>query len=200
MRTAAVFALALAGWMTIAEPALAQLSSCGEPPIVQDGSIKGEIDSKASFLKTLVGDVALKGQVDIAKNDVLQRYPNADQLRLKQYFLYVVCLQIMNDTKLGTLEKIKAFRDASDVVFPPKSERQGPESSFSMQATFTVCVVDQASRCPKGAVWYSCPSYTIYGALKATCTSFRQAILASEPGGQCGLMVSQVVCSVSSPM
>jgi hypothetical protein len=200
MRILAIFTLAIAVSTTTVWPALAQLGSCGQPPVVEDGSVKGEIDSKASFLKTFVGDAALKGQVDIAKNDVLQRYPNADQLRLKQYFLYVVCLQIMNDTKLDTLAKIKAFHDASDVVFPPKSEHKGPESSFSMQATFTVCVVDNPIRCPKGAMWYPCPSFNIYQALEKTCTSFQKAILANEPGGHCGLMVSQVLCSVSSSM
>jgi hypothetical protein len=128
MRIVATFALAISVSMATILPAPAQQSSsCGAPPIVDGGGVKVEIDSKASFLKTFVGDVALKGQVDVAKKDVLQLYPNADQLRLKEYFLYVVCLQIMNDTKLGTLEKIKAFHDASDVVFPPKSEYQGNE-------------------------------------------------------------------------
>jgi hypothetical protein len=140
MRIVATFAFAISVSMATILPAPAQqASSCGAPPIVDDGSIKGEIDSKASFLTTLVGDVGLKGQVDVAKNDVLQRYPNADQLRLKQYFLYVVCLQIMNDTKLGTLEKIKAFHDASDVVFPPKSEHQGNERDDIQQLMDFIC-------------------------------------------------------------
>jgi len=199
MRVSAIIALVLAS-MAIAAPALAQTSSCGSAPIVEDGSIKGEIDSKASFLKTFVGDVALKGQIDIAKNDVLQRYPNADQLRLKQYFLYVVCLQIMNDTKLETLERIKAFRDVSEVVFPPKSERKGPESSFLMQATFTVCVVNDSRRCPRGAIWYNCGAYNLFQAIEKTCTSFQRAHIAESDGGHCGLSISQVVCSISSPM
>jgi len=92
MRIVAIFALANAV-SAIGGPALAQIGTCGQPPVVEDGSIKGEIDSNASFLKTFVGYAALKGQVDVAKSDVLQRYPNADQLRLKQYFLYVVCLR-----------------------------------------------------------------------------------------------------------
>jgi hypothetical protein len=200
MRIAAVFAIILAGSLTTMEAALAQAGSCGSPPVVEDGSLKGEIDSKASFLKTFVGDVALKGQVDVAKNDVLQRYPNADQLRLKQYFLYVVCLMIMNDTTLGTIEKIKAFRDASDVVFPPKSERKGPETSFSMQATFTVCVSDRPSRCPSGAMFFYCGSYSIFQALEKTCTDFREAHIASYGGGMCGTRVSQALCSISSTM
>jgi hypothetical protein len=77
----------------------AQAGTCGAPPLVEEGTAKGEIDSKANFLRSFVGDVALKGQIELVKNDVLPKYPNADQLRLKQYFLYVICLQIMNDTK-----------------------------------------------------------------------------------------------------
>ena len=132
MRIAATLALAISVSMTMVLPAPAQqASSCGSPPSVDDVSIKGELDSKANLLKTFVGDVGLKGQVEFSKNDVLQRYPNADQLRLKQYFLYVVCLQIMADTKLGTIEKIKVFKEASDAIFPPalpaKSENQDNE-------------------------------------------------------------------------
>jgi hypothetical protein len=97
----------------------AQASACGDPPIVVEGFVKGEIDAKANVIKSFIGDVALKGQIELAKNDVLQRYPNADQLRLKQYFLYVICLQIMTDTKLDTLAKIKAYTEASQIVFPP---------------------------------------------------------------------------------
>src|ERR1700682_524505 len=81
------------------EPLRAQTTSCGSPPVIEDGTVKREIDGKASILKTFTRD-ALKGQVEIAKNDVLQRYPNADELRLNQYFLYAICLQVMNDTKI----------------------------------------------------------------------------------------------------
>jgi hypothetical protein len=118
MNTALAFAFAVAILITTVGAASAQLSSCA-PPIVEYRSIKGEIDSKVSGLTAFVGDIAFKGQVYVATNDVLQRYPNADQSRLTQYFLYVLCLQVMDDTKLGSNEKIKAFRDASDVVFPP---------------------------------------------------------------------------------
>jgi hypothetical protein len=110
MRLFLTFAIGAVILSSMLGHAFAQAGSCGSPPVVDDGSIKGTLDSKASFLKTFVGDVGLAGQVEIAKNDVLSRYPNADQLRLKQYFLYVICVQIMNDTKLDTLEKIKAFQ------------------------------------------------------------------------------------------
>jgi hypothetical protein len=198
MRPFLILAVGAAILSTMLGHAFAQAASCGSPPVVDDGSIKGTLDSKASFLKTFVGEVGLTGQVEIAKNDVLSRYPNADQLRLKQYFLYVICMQIMTDTKLGTLEKIKAFHDASDVVFPPKSGSTEPTNVFSMQATFTVCKVDNIKRCPKGAIWYNCSQFSIFQAIKETCTKFRANVISNEAGGYCGLEVATITCTVSS--
>ena len=115
MRAAYAFAFATVIVMTTVGTASGQSGSCALPP-VEYGNIKEDIDAKASFLKTLVGDIAFKGQVYVAKNDMLLRYSSVDQLNLKQYFLFRICLQIMNDTRLGPDEKIKAFRDASDIV------------------------------------------------------------------------------------
>lgn len=198
MRPFLILAIGAVILSTMLGHAFAQAASCGSPPIVDDGSIKGTLNSKANFLKSFVGDVALTGQVEIAKNDVLSRYPNADQLRLKQYFLYVICMQIMTDTKLGTVEKIKAFHDASDVVFPSKSGSTEPTNVFSMQATFTVCVVDNIERCPKGAIWSPCVFPSIYVVIRETCTKFRAAVTSNEAGGRCGLQVATVTCTVSS--
>ena len=117
MRMALAFAFATAILMTTVG-ASAQSSSCALP-LVEYGSIKGEIDSRASSLKAFIGDITFKGQVNVLKNELLLRYPRADQSSLKQYFLYIVCLQIMNDTKFDTIEKTKAFREATDVLFPP---------------------------------------------------------------------------------
>ena len=107
--------------------------------LIEDGPAKGEIDSEASLLKTFIGDPAFKEQVEIAKNDVFQRYQ--ESIRLRQYFLYVVCLQVMNDDKLDTITKIEQFRKASEVVFPPKSKsEQSPNAdvAFKMEATSEV--------------------------------------------------------------
>jgi hypothetical protein len=69
-----------------AHPGFSQSSPCGVAPVIEDGPVKGEIDSKASFLKPFVGDAAFKGQVEIAKIDVFQRYQDGGNIRLKQYF------------------------------------------------------------------------------------------------------------------
>jgi hypothetical protein len=114
-----------------AHPGFPQSSPCGVAPVIEDGPVKGEIDSKASFLKPFVGDAAFKGQVEIAKNDVFQRYQDGGNVRLKQYFLYVVCLQVMNDEKLDNITKIEQIRKAREVVFPPKSKsEQSPNADW----------------------------------------------------------------------
>lgn len=56
-------------------PAQAQTSVCGSAPQMEDLHIRADLDGKASFVSKYVGDTGLKGQVEIAKNDVLQKYP-----------------------------------------------------------------------------------------------------------------------------
>jgi hypothetical protein len=96
------------------------LNSCGYP-LVPDGTVTGDIEGKATFIQSFIGDIALSGQIELAMNDLFQRYPNADQLRLKQYFLYVICWQIMTNTKLDTLTKVEAYTNASAALLrrPP---------------------------------------------------------------------------------
>jgi hypothetical protein len=133
-------------------------------------------------LKTFIGDAALKGQVEATKNDVLHRYPNADQLRLKQYFLYVVCLQIMGDTKLDTLAKIKAFKDASEVVFPPPLAEKHPPIAMTMETVFRICEAGDDRRCPKPSIFTYCGSARMgwaYEEATRQCSYFRQAVLRS---------------------
>jgi hypothetical protein len=117
-RIGILLALSIAG----ISPAVAQSSLCGAAPRTEDVSIKAELDGKASLLTKYLGDAGLKGQVEIAKNDVLQKYPNADELRLKQQFLYTLCLIIMNATTLDDRQKLDALDGVRHGIFPPKSE------------------------------------------------------------------------------
>jgi hypothetical protein len=94
-----------------------QVRLCGEAPIVEDGKLKGELETKAQFLSRFLGDASLKGHIETEKNDVLSRYPNADNLRLNQYFLYVVCIAIMADNKMSTTEKLSELTKARASIF-----------------------------------------------------------------------------------
>jgi hypothetical protein len=95
----------------------AQNANCGDAPVVEDGTIKGALDGKAELLMRFIGNAQLKGEVDVARSDVLSRYPNASALRINQYFLYVVCMAIFQDKAMSTLDKINAFTKARNSIF-----------------------------------------------------------------------------------
>jgi hypothetical protein len=108
----------MAGLIFHSSSAAADKAVCGEPPVVEDIDLKGQIEGKARILSGLVGDSTLRGQTEVARRDVLSRYPNADRLRLNQYFLYVVCSAIMIDTTMSTAEKLNQVRAARNEIFP----------------------------------------------------------------------------------
>jgi hypothetical protein len=41
--------------------------SCGDPPRVDDRTLKGDLEGKAKFLSSLVGDANLKGQIEATR-------------------------------------------------------------------------------------------------------------------------------------
>ena len=51
-----------------------QQPSCGDPPRVDDQSLKGDLEGKAKFLSSLVGDAGLKGQIETARTDIFSKY------------------------------------------------------------------------------------------------------------------------------
>src|SRR6185312_11976406 len=66
----------------LASPAVGQAQpSCGDPPRVDDQSLKGDLEGKAKFLSSLVGDANLKGQIESARTDIFSKYPNASATR-----------------------------------------------------------------------------------------------------------------------
>lgn len=103
--------------------AWAQASMCGDAPVMTDQRLRGELDSKATVLSGYLGDMKFKGQVEFEKNDVLSRYPNADKLRLNQYFMYQVCILIMSDSRMSTEKKFELLTNARESIFNPSSER-----------------------------------------------------------------------------
>jgi len=84
---------------------------CGDPPRVDDQLLKGELDGKAQFLSSLVGNAGLRGQIEVARNDVLNRYPNADKVRSDSYMLYMFCTFVLSDAKLTAQEKFRAIQE-----------------------------------------------------------------------------------------
>jgi hypothetical protein len=109
----------------------AQQPSCGDPPRVDDQSLKGDLEGKAKFLSSLVGGAGLKGQIETARTDVLSKYPNADRTRSDAYLQYMLCSFVLSDPKLSPQEKFRAiqeFRQAGSQSPQPAISTKGAQS------------------------------------------------------------------------
>jgi len=100
-----------------------QQPSCGDPPRVDDQSLKGDLEGKAKFLSSLVGDAGLKGQIETARTDIFSKYPNADRTRSDAYLEYMLCSFVLSDPKLSPQEKFRAIQEFR------QAESQPPQSS-----------------------------------------------------------------------
>jgi hypothetical protein len=123
--------------------AFAQGGMCGDAPAMTDQKLKGELDSKATALLGYLGDMKFKGQVEFEKTDVLTRYPNADKLRLNQYFMYQVCILIMSDSRMSTEKKFELLTNARESIFNPSSERTNWLTPQSFKLTINGFVTDR---------------------------------------------------------
>jgi hypothetical protein len=119
MNPRTIFCLAV---LTLPAIAHAQ-ANCGDPPRVDDQTLKGELDGKAQFLSRLVGDANLKGNVEAARTDIFSKYPNAGAAHSDTYLEYMFCTFVLSDPKLSPQEKFRAildFRQAErDPAKPP---------------------------------------------------------------------------------
>jgi hypothetical protein len=102
--------------IALAQPALAQ--QCGDPPRVDDQVLKGELEGKAKFLSSLVGDAGLTGQIEMAKTDIFSKYPNADKVHSATYLLYMFCTSVLSDAKLSSQDKLHAILEMQKAVLP----------------------------------------------------------------------------------
>lgn len=121
--------IALPMVLALAHSALAQ--QCGDPPRVDDQVLKGEIDGKAKFLSSLVGDAGLKGQVEMAKTDIFSKYPNADKVHSVTYLLYMFCTSVLSDAKLSGQDKLHAILEVQKALLPSPTSSDttiGPQS------------------------------------------------------------------------
>jgi hypothetical protein len=130
MRTAVAAIVASIAIVTLAH---AQ-PSCGDPPRVDDQSLKGDLEGKAKFLSSLVGDANLKGQIETARTDIFGKYPNAGATRSDAYLQYMFCSFVLSDPKLSAQDKFHAileFRQATTQPVQaavPRVSTQGNQS------------------------------------------------------------------------
>lgn len=103
--------LATISLMTL--PNLAQANSvkelCGEPPVVTNDALKGDLTGKASLIKRLVGQAEFTGVVEATQDDVFANYPDADAARTNAYLFYVACALTVDDEDLNAIEKLDAI-------------------------------------------------------------------------------------------
>jgi hypothetical protein len=121
--------LAFATAVALSHSASAQ--QCGDPPRVDDQTLKGEIDGRAKFLSSFIGDAGLKGQVEMARTDIFSKYPHADKVHSDTYLLYMLCSFVMSDPKLSAQEKLSAILEVRKVLNAPSP----PASSSSITTT-----------------------------------------------------------------
>jgi len=107
MRT--VNTILMAFVLAVVLPSLASAQQCGEPPRVDDQSLRGDLEGKAKLLSSLVGDANLQGRIEIAKTDIFSKYPNADKLRSSTYLLYVFCTTVLADPKYDPNQRFQAI-------------------------------------------------------------------------------------------
>jgi hypothetical protein len=129
MRTVAA---TLAAWLVLFTVAQAQ-PSCGDPPRVDDQTLKGDLEGKAQFLSKLVGDANLKGQIETARTDIFSKYPNAGATRSDAYLEYMFCSFVLTDPKLSAQEKFRVIQEfrqlaAQPVPSAPQASTRGDQS------------------------------------------------------------------------
>jgi hypothetical protein len=115
--------------MVLGTVAMAQ-PSCGDPPRVDDQTLKGDLEGKARFLSSLVGDANLKGQVETARMDIFSKYPNAGSTRSDAYLEYMFCSFVLTDPKWSPQEKFHAILEFRQLTAQPvpSAATQGDQS------------------------------------------------------------------------
>jgi hypothetical protein len=102
---------------------------CGDPPRVDDQSLKGELEGKAKLLTGWIGDAGLKGQIETARTDILSKYPDAAKLHSDTYLLYMFCTFVLADPKLAAPERLRAIEEFQQSISKPPSVTAAQPSS-----------------------------------------------------------------------
>ena len=107
VRLSALLAALLCMFISIPSAIAQDASRCGEPPRVDDATIRGTIEGKAKFLSSLMGDAALSGNIQASRLDVFKQAPDGMKARADAYLQYQVCILLTTDRTLSTQEKIE---------------------------------------------------------------------------------------------
>jgi hypothetical protein len=102
----------------------AHAQQCGDPPRVDNQSLKAELEGKAKFLSSLVG-VGLRGQIDIARTDIFGKYPDATQAHSDTYLLYMFCTFVVADSTLTAQERLQFLEEFNQTIKKPLTKTVG---------------------------------------------------------------------------
>lgn len=86
---------------------------CGKPPPLVDERVVAEVDARLPILKK---DIGLGASFESEKQEILSRYPNADEAILELTMLRMVCQVLMEDDEMSGAEKLEFLRDYRERV------------------------------------------------------------------------------------
>jgi hypothetical protein len=111
--------------------------SCGDPPRVDDQTLKGDLEGKAQLLLKWVGDAGLKGQIEATRSDVFSKYTDAGKARSDNYLEYMFCSFVLSDPKLSTEMKRRAIQEYRE------AEREQPSPQISTSGNQSPAVISK---------------------------------------------------------
>jgi hypothetical protein len=124
-----------------AQPGFAQHQDCGKPPEYESKSEDqqktiADLQAKAQLLAKLVGSADLGGQFNTERKTIFRNSPAAEAARRDAYLMYMVCVLVMDDRSLPTVEELKALSEFKNPI--------ETTPSFGVQIDQLSILVDEA--------------------------------------------------------
>lgn len=95
------------------------VGTCGDPPPVANEKMKTDIQSRAQLLSRYIGDAQLAGKIEVSRTEIFSKYPDGE--RSDAYHEYQICVLIMADSTMTTLQKIEVLNNVRrEFRKPPK--------------------------------------------------------------------------------
>lgn len=116
--------------------ALAAPPICGDPPVVANERVKGEVEAQANAIGKLLGALGFGAAYEESREDIFSKYGESNAARADQYLYFLVCNIVTQNTgltyeqKLDTIFKMRSAMSggataAPDTNYMPESENQG---------------------------------------------------------------------------
>ena len=108
--------LACAVYMFGTGSGLATDIDCGTAPALptttqSEDTVKGNLEGRAKFLSSLIGDAALGGQIESTRKELYQTSDSFFAARQDAYLAYIFCSIVTRDGSISAMDKIKAIME-----------------------------------------------------------------------------------------